>query len=35
MVFQLSSQSDLDELAQTFKAIDKNGNGQISKEEFA
>jgi Ca2+-binding EF-hand superfamily protein len=35
MVFQLSSKKDLDFLANTFKMIDKNGNGQISKDEFA
>ncbi len=34
MVFQLSSQQELDNLASTFKMIDKNGNGKISKQEF-
>ena len=34
MVFQLSTKDELTELENTFKMIDKNGNGLISKDEL-
>ena len=34
MVFQLSSKEELEQLSNTFKAIDKDGNGAISKDEL-
>jgi calcium-dependent protein kinase len=34
MVFQLSTKEELENLANTFKMIDINGNGQISKDEL-
>jgi Ca2+-binding EF-hand superfamily protein len=34
MVFQLSTKEELSQLENTFKMIDKNGNGLISKGEL-
>lgn len=34
MVFQLSSKDELDQLSNTFKMLDIDGNGQISKDEL-
>jgi len=35
IVFHLSSRKDLAKVIKTFKALDHNGDGHISREEFA
>ncbi len=34
MVFHLSTKDELEQLTKTFKAIDLDGNGNISKDEL-